>query len=404
MLQLVKSATFVENAAPVSSALFNSSCPADSGRSIALQNRAVHAVYQSILEPEPWSTFLSLMTEYLKTADATIVVRPSSGHDLGYLVSRPGNREVEMAYSAGWYKSDPFLDLPAGRVMLLADVVTEEQWCNCPFNREFLGRFLDTDPTRVMGVNIRTRAGTVSRLRLHRMASMPPFSEDDRERLAAFIPHIEQAMTLAAHVHRNESEREIYEEGLDRLNIGVIVLDETGQLLRANPVACHMLNGGDGIKLVDRHLEACSAADTRELRRLLASSQEDPGTVTAMSFMRPSGRRKLAAVIRSIPLVEESEGKSRAAWAVFLRDPDAPASAAQDIARQLFDFTPAEAVLAIELVNGLSLDEAAEKLGIRRNTVRAHLRAIFSKAGVTRQSELVRIMLNGVFGLSAAER
>lgn len=46
--------------------------------------------------------------------------------------------------------------------------------------------------------------------------------------------------------------------------------------------------------------------------------------------------------------------------------------AARDIARQLFDFTPAEANLAFELVNGLSLDGAAEKLGIRRNTARAH--------------------------------
>ena len=54
--------------------------------------------------------------------------------------------------------------------------------------------------------------------------------------------------------------------------------------------------------------------------------------------------------------------------------------------------------------HGLSLDEAAEKLGIKRNTVRAHLRAIFSKAGVTRQSELVRILLNGVLGLSSSEK
>ncbi|MCM2321131.1 MAG: LuxR C-terminal-related transcriptional regulator, partial [Pseudomonas sp.] len=52
---------------------------------------------------------------------------------------------------------------------------------------------------------------------------------------------------------------------------------------------------------------------------------------------------------------------------------------------------------------GLSLEEAAEVLNIRRNTARAHLRAIFSKTGVRRQTELVRIMLNSVMAVGQAE-
>ncbi|MGH8464109.1 MAG: helix-turn-helix transcriptional regulator, partial [Pseudomonas sp.] len=35
-----------------------------------------------------------------------------------------------------------------------------------------------------------------------------------------------------------------------------------------------------------------------------------------------------------------------------------------------------------------------------RNTARAHLRSIFSKTGVRRQTELVRIMLNSVVALA----
>ena len=43
-----------------------------------------------------------------------------------------------------------------------------------------------------------------------------------------------------------------------------------------------------------------------------------------------------------------------------------------------------------------ALEEAAEALNIRRNTARAHLRSIFSKTGVRRQTELVRLFLNSV--------
>jgi DNA-binding CsgD family transcriptional regulator len=66
----------------------------------------------------------------------------------------------------------------------------------------------------------------------------------------------------------------------------------------------------------------------------------------------------------------------------------------------LYNLTPAETALALELANGLSLEEASEKLSIRRNTARAHLRSIFSKTGVRRQTELVRIMLNSVVALA----
>ncbi|USX17128.1 LuxR C-terminal-related transcriptional regulator [Oxalobacteraceae bacterium OTU3CAMAD1] len=369
-----------------------------------LLNRVILAIYHSVQEREPWRGCLELLVEYFQVTNATFVLRPSTALDLGYLVCMPSHAKTELEYRSTWYKLDPFLELPPEQVLTIADVMGEDQWLACEFNRDFLRPLMASHSGGVMGVNITTRAGTVSRLRLHRTRDLPPFTGEEKARLAVLVPHIKQAMTLAAQVNRNESEREIYEEGLDRLNIGVIVLDERRQLLRANPVACHMLNGGDGVRLVERQLEGCTPADTRDLRRLLDSAHEYPGTVTAMSLSRPQGRRKLAAVVRSIPLLEESEARAQPAYAVFLRDPDALAIAAQDIARQLFDFTPAEANLAIELVNGLSLDEAAEKLGIRRNTVRAHLRAIFSKAGVTRQSELVRILLNGVLGLSYAEK
>ncbi|MNL23252.1 Bacterial regulatory protein, luxR family [compost metagenome] len=64
--------------------------------------------------------------------------------------------------------------------------------------------------------------------------------------------------------------------------------------------------------------------------------------------------------------------------------------------RQLFGFTPAEAALAMQLANGFSLEEAGETLNIRYNTVKAHLRAIFSKTGVARQGELVHILCTSV--------
>ena len=52
------------------------------------------------------------------------------------------------------------------------------------------------------------------------------------------------------------------------------------------------------------------------------------------------------------------------------------------------------------LADGLSLDEASEALGMSRNTARTHLRSIFSKTGVSRQTLLVRLILKSVAQLA----
>ena len=68
--------------------------------------------------------------------------------------------------------------------------------------------------------------------------------------------------------------------------------------------------------------------------------------------------------------------------------------------QRLFHFTQAEARLSLLLVDGLSLDEAAAQMAIRKNTARAHLRAIFSKTGVKRQTTLMRLLVNSVASIN----
>jgi DNA-binding CsgD family transcriptional regulator len=66
------------------------------------------------------------------------------------------------------------------------------------------------------------------------------------------------------------------------------------------------------------------------------------------------------------------------------------AVAPSSLVQALFDVTPAEARVALALGEAASVDDAARRLGVSRETVRSHLRAIFSKTGVSRQSALVR--------------
>ena len=70
---------------------------------------------------------------------------------------------------------------------------------------------------------------------------------------------------------------------------------------------------------------------------------------------------------------------------------------------ELFGLTATEARLAIRLADGLSLREAAELMEVTESTVRTYSKRIFGKTGVSRQSELVRLVLKSVVQLAESE-
>ena len=53
-----------------------------------------------------------------------------------------------------------------------------------------------------------------------------------------------------------------------------------------------------------------------------------------------------------------------------------------------------------EVLQPFTTQEMGAVLHISRNTVRCQLRGIFAKTGVTRQTELMRLLLNGVAPLA----
>ena len=219
-----------------------------------------------------------------------------------------------------------------------------------------------------------------------------------RERLQAnYVTLIVRSSTpedLGLYVHAGN----VTTEGYMSYATHYYVLDPSCE---PNQAADQLLRDGDGLRVVGDSLEAVYSRENRELQRLIkralpGHAKPELSVVEALSIARPSGKSNLGVVVRSVPMSEWSEGKHTPAAAVFVRDPEGRAQAPHEVVQQMFGLTPAEAALAMQLANGLSLDEAAAALAITRNTARAHLRAIFSKTGVTRQTELVRLVLNSV--------
>ncbi|MFC3106556.1 helix-turn-helix transcriptional regulator [Undibacterium arcticum] len=367
----------------------------------------VGAIYDGLLETIPWQKILGRMRSELGANYVTLILRSPRPGDQGLMVTVGDvTSEGLISYHSHYYAMDPFIGLPSEKVVTTSEIMSESRWVASPFYQEFLA---PVDVHHLMGADIRTDDGVECRLRVCRSLNAPDFSERDKAFCTLLLPHFKRAVHLHGQLDLIESERRLYAGAMDRLMVGTVILDENGRVLQTNAMADTILRASDGMRIANNMPHATHAADNRELQRLIKNAlvrhgnQKVAAVVDAISVTRNSGLRNLGVVVHSVPLSEWSEGTSRPAAVIYIRDPEHKAQAPHDIVRQLFSFTPAETNLAMQLANGLSLEEAAEELGIRRNTARAHLRAIFSKTDVTRQTELVRIILNSVATLGIGD-
>ena len=367
--------------------------------SLAKFSELVGNLYQGPLENIPWTTFLNQLNVHLHSKFVTFILRPPSQHDTGLMINTTGSStETTASYNKHFFTLDPFVDLPNRQVVTLAEFVSDDDWQNAEFCKNFLEPL---DVFHILGADINTADGAQCRIRISRGRGDKAFSNDEKALLAQFIPHLERSIDIHMRLNRIETERNLYSGAVDQMAVGTIILDEAGKVLRTNQVADRLIQEKDGIKLVNDGLQVGTARDTQEFRRLvkqslLSQKSSNPSVVEALRVQRPSGRADLGIIVRSVPLAAWSEGKQCPTVVIFISDPEQQSSAPQEIVRALFDFTPAETQLAMLLANGLTLDEASEELGISRNTSRAHLRSTFSKTGVTRQTMLVRLILRSV--------
>jgi DNA-binding CsgD family transcriptional regulator len=96
-----------------------------------------------------------------------------------------------------------------------------------------------------------------------------------------------------------------------------------------------------------------------------------------------------------IPLPREAEWQTTGAPAVLMviADPAHPPMRESQLLTTMFGLTEREAALTATLPAGLALGDAAEQLGIGRETARTHLAHALAKTGCTRQVDLVRLAL-----------
>lgn len=194
---------------------------------------------------------------------------------------------------------------------------------------------------------------------------------------------------------RDVTERSRAQATLNLLATPMLVLNCEMRPLLANASANQLLQGGDGFSLTDGGVQLWQPSEMAHFRELVdaALGRADKPTrdTGIMTVSRPSGRQPLALLVTAMRANDSAEESPMAV--VFVRDPEHRWEVPAQVLQELYDLTPAESRVAIELVNGSSPKEVARTFNVSVNTVRNQIKQTYRKTGTSRQAQLVALML-----------
>lgn len=237
---------------------------------------------------------------------------------------------------------------------------------------------------RLLGIPLAANGATiVATLCIFPSATAQPGSEALAllEDLAPWLVH---AARTTLHLRALSATSSALQRSLDRLRIGVILLDDAHRVVLANRSAVALLEGADGSSFV-----AANALAPRRDRIQLAVERLLDSRATGAGPARPH------VSISRLAHPDEISSFLGATTVVFIPDPATVESELVDPLRKHYGLTPAEARLAALLASDFTLDEAAEHLGLSVGTVRTRLKRLFEKTGTNRQASLVRLLVMG---------
>ncbi len=176
---------------------------------------------------------------------------------------------------------------------------------------------------------------------------------------------------------------------IDHLSTGVIVLGTRGQILFTNQRAGSLLARGDGVLVGNTGIcHASTTEDTRRLHSAVKAARDNKVPDALTLDTRSHG--PLRVVVRP---GEEAGGGSEPVVCLYLFADDDRPDVDPHLLRGIFGLTPSESRLAAALAGGLSLEAAARNEGWTLNSARSYLKVVFDKVGVSRQADLVRVVL-----------
>ncbi|MBS0155800.1 MAG: helix-turn-helix transcriptional regulator [Nitrospira sp.] len=398
----------------------------------------VHRIYEASAHPEQWHQVVASITSSFG-APKGLMLTPNVAPQHGGLVFPAGIDEAALqvwatryidknVWAIGMEKRGLWRE---GQAWVSEDMLPRKEFLASPFYREFLS----TQGIAFVCAGI-VFAGSsdlpATTLAVFRDLHEPNFDRDDIAWMKLLVSHVSRSLGLMMRLDRALVQNASLLASFDRLSLGVVLLNEQMKVVHLNQAAEKVIDRGDGLFISAEHelesvpdpawrhksVSCISKGHARKshngklstLSRWLRDQRDAPMTdpqhflqgYTVSRLGDDHNKQYYVLQCAPVPVSNggprawqiDGQGGTQIRFAVFITDPQAVQLPSRERLGELYGLTPAEANVACEFARGHSYKQVARRLKISEDTVRAHIKQIYPKTRVNRQSDLVRLILS----------
>ena len=365
-------------------------------------DRILASLYTAMLDDTEWPVTSALIDDACGTVGNALLVGEGPPADVRVSFAQAyyrGQRreDLERQYLATYHPIDervPRLrQLPDSRLVHITDLYTAEELHTSPTYNEMMSR-----ASMQESVNVRLDGPAGSHIT---WVSNDPVTGDwaapQLGLLKGLLPHLRQFVRVRQAVVSAEA-LNVTETGLlDNTRIGVIHLDARGRIVEVNDRARALLRHGDAVADRDGELRARQPAAHARLAQLVAGALPTTGAPAvsgAMTLRRASGLPPFVVHLKPVGGRQTDFGAPRVAALVLIVEPGRQSRFDLSVVAETLGITPAEGQVAVRLAQGQTVREIAAATGRTEAAIHYHLHQIYQKQGITRQADLVRLVLS----------
>jgi DNA-binding CsgD family transcriptional regulator len=351
-------------------------------------SQVADAFASATIDPLRWNAGMDAVAK--ATGSFGAVLLPVRGRSPGIPASESMLPTMEHYFREGWaHRDERYHSLPTFMRRGVAsefDFTTPDEMARSAFYQELLA----PHGLRWFAVVKVGSGDDVWGLSIQRSIEQGPFQQSEIDRLAMLSGQLGGTAEFARTFGFARIEAAL--EAFEASGSPAVVVDRLGEAVRVNPSADRLL--GPDLQIV-RHRVASSSRDAtaaldRALHALIWTGQGGAFHPPVV-LPRREGRPILAYPTRLAAIAAAAFSPGQAC--IVFVDLDArPTTVAGDLIAA-FGLTPAEARLAGKLLSEESLEAAADRLGVARETARNQLKSVLQKTGAHRQSQLAALLM-----------
>ena len=365
--------------------------------------RILTSLHEAMLSDARWPETSALIDEACGLTGNQLMVGEGPKDDVrvlfvGAYYRGQRSEDLEREYLEDYHSTDERVarvrQLPDSRLVHVRDLYTAEELRTSPAYNEILRR---GGCQNSLNVRLDAAGGSHVAWGLGDPVDSEGWGSSRIAMVTRLLPHVRQFVRVRQALVQAEARNTTVTALLDNPRIGVVHLDRRGRIIEANDRARSILRHGDGLADRDGMLRARAAADQVRLERLVGDALAGSGAaaVSGSILLRRSPVLPPFVVhAKPLKVPRPDYGVRHAAALVLIVEPGRQHRVDPDVVAKVLELTAGETRVAVWLAEGKSVRDMAQATGRTEGAVYRHLKQIYQKQSISRQADLVRLVLS----------